>query len=100
VTARYTIRALAKTDLEEIWFYTYQEWGSEQADNYLKSLLSCFTRLAENPSIGKKRDDIKTGYYCFPEGAHNVFYTITSQGIDIIGIPHQRMDIINYMNDI
>jgi hypothetical protein len=34
--------------------------------------------------------------HCFPEGRHLIFYTITKRGIDIIGIPHQGMDIIGY----
>ena len=97
MTSNYSLRALAQVDLEEIWFYTYQEWGVEQADKYLNSLLSRFAWLAENPLIGKKRDDIKTGYYCFPEGMHLVFYMLTKNGIDIIGIPHQSMDVINHI---
>ena len=40
MTVGYTIRELAKTDLEKIWFYTYQEWELDQADNYLKLLIS------------------------------------------------------------
>jgi toxin ParE1/3/4 len=52
--------------------------------------------LSKNPYTGKDRDDIKNGYYCFPEGMHLVFYTMTEYGIDIIGIPHQNMDVINH----
>ena len=94
MTPGYSIRALARTDLEEIWIYTYKEWGLEQADKYLNSLFSRFAWLAENPYVGKNRDDIKRGYYCFPEGMHLVFYTLSEDGIEIIGIPHQGMDII------
>ena len=77
MTPKYSLRALAQDDLEEIWHYTYEEWGVEQADIYLNSLFSRFKWLAENPLIGKKRDDIKLGYYCFPEGMHLVFYILT-----------------------
>jgi len=97
MTSNYSLRALAQVDLEEIWLYSYQEWGVEQADKYLNSLLSRFEWLAKNPLISKKRDDIKTGYYYFPEGMHLVFYTLTKNGIDIIGIPHQSMDVINHI---
>ena len=97
MTPSYSLRALAQEDLEEIWLYTYEEWGDDQADKYLDLLFSRFTWLAENPLLGKKRDDIKAGYYCFPEGMHRVFYTLTKNGIDIIGIPHQSMDVINHI---
>ena len=55
--------------------------------------------LSENPLIGKPRTDIKPGYYSFPEGRHVIFYTLTSYGIDVIGIPHQRMDVAGYLDE-
>jgi toxin ParE1/3/4 len=96
MTASYSVRALAQTDLEEIWLYTFEEWGAEQANKYIRSLLSRFSWISENPQLGKRRDDIKAGYYCFPEGMHLVFYKITKSGIDIIGVPHQSMDIVTH----
>ena len=33
----------------------------------------------------------------FPEGMHLVFYTLTKNGVDIIGIPHQSMDVTNHI---
>lgn len=97
MNSNYSLRALALQDLEEIWLYTYKKWGFEQADSYLNLLFARFTWLAGNPLIGKDRNDIKSGYYCFPEGMHLVFYTICENGIDIIGIPHQSMDVINHL---
>jgi len=96
MTSTYSIRAWARTDLEEMWQFTFEEWGLEQADKYLNSLFSRFEWLSRNPYTGKDREDIKNGYYCFPEGMHLVFYTMTEYGIDIIGIPHQNMDVISH----
>ena len=93
----YTLRALAQADLEDIWLYTCREWGGEQADSYLHALFLRFDWLAENPGAGRKRDDIKIGYFCFPEGMHLIFYTIKNNKIDIIGIPHQKMDVIEHL---
>jgi toxin ParE1/3/4 len=95
---RYTLRQLAENDLEEIWLYSLQEWGVDQADKYIRALLSRFSWLSENPTIGKYRTDIKPGYYSFPEGRHVIFYTLTSYGIDVIGIPHQRMDVMGHLD--
>jgi len=94
VTTNYSLHKLAETDLEDIWLYTTEEWGIEQADEYIRMLLSRFSWISTNPLLGKKRDDIKPDYYCFPEGKHLIFYKITPSGIDIIGIPHQSMDIL------
>jgi toxin ParE1/3/4 len=98
MTVSYTIRKLVETDLENIWLYTNEEWGVEQADKYIRLLVSRFTWILENPLLGKKRDDVKPGYYCFPEGMHLIFYMITTTGIDVIGIPHQSMDIVTHLD--
>ncbi len=97
MTASYSIRKLAEDDLERIWLYSNEEWGIEQADKYIRLLVSRFTWISENSLLGKKRDDVKPGYYCFPEGMHLIFYMITKTGIDIIGIPHQSMDIVTHL---
>jgi toxin ParE1/3/4 len=97
MTARFTLRQMARNDLEEIWLYTRQEWGIGQADKYIRALISRFEWLSENPKIGKRRDDINPGYYSFPEGSHIIFYTLTTYGIDVIGIPHQRMDVMGHL---
>ena len=97
MTASYSIRKLAEDDLERIWLYTNEEWDIEQADKYIRLLVSRFTWISENPLLGKKRDDVKPGYYCFPEGMHLIFYMITKTGIDIIGIPHQSMDVVTHL---
>lgn len=97
MTASYTVRKLAENDLEQIWLYTFHEWGIEQADKYIRLLLARCSWLSENPRLGKRRDDIKPGYYCFPEGRHLIFYTIAKISIDIIGIPHQSMDIVGHI---
>jgi len=97
MTTRYSIRQLAEDDLERIWLYSNEEWGIEQADKYIRLLVSRFTWISENPLLGKKRNDVKPGYYCFPEGMHLIFYIIGKTGIDIIGIPHQNMDILTHL---
>ncbi|WP_197027001.1 type II toxin-antitoxin system RelE/ParE family toxin [Methylomonas sp. 11b] len=43
----YRIRQLAAADLEQIWLYTFQQWGPEQADQYLRALFERFNWLAE-----------------------------------------------------
>lgn len=64
---------------------------------YLTALIQRFEWLAKNPKLGKSRDDIKQGYFCFPEGMHFIFNICKNNQIEIIGIPHQRMDIVEYL---
>ncbi|OUS15159.1 plasmid stabilization protein [Gammaproteobacteria bacterium 50_400_T64] len=97
MTAHYHLRSLAQDDLESIWLHTVEHWGVAQADTYLEALINRFEWLAENAKMGKPRDDIKKGYYCFPEGMHLIFYTLKDKQVDILGIPHQRIDIVEYL---
>lgn len=97
MTAPYRLRSLAQDDLESIWLYTYEEWGVSQADTYLEALIERFESLAGNALSGKPRDDVKKGYYCYPEGMHLIFYILKNNRVEIIGIPHQSMDIVQYL---
>ncbi len=85
----------AKEDLRSIWNYTFDVWSEAQADRYVTQLYERFSWLAVRPRMGKHRPDIAEGYYCFLQGSHLVFYLIREGGIDIIGVPHKEMDILN-----
>ena len=95
-TFRVTPRARA--DLKKIGRYTEQQWGKSQRNIYLKNLEKRFEWLAQNARLGMQRPDINEGYYSFPQGQHVVFYVISQQGIDLIGVPHKQMDTIIYFS--
>ena len=97
MSAAYALRKLAVDDLEAIWVYTVEQWGVEQAERYLTSLFACFEDLAENPQLGRQRDEVKEGYRSFPQGRHVVFYLIVPAGIDVIGIVHQSADVDTHL---
>lgn len=90
-TYRLTPRALA--DLDAIASYTLERWGEAQAETYLRALSNRLQWLAENPELGKPRDDIAKGYRCYPQGRHLIFYIFDAAAVDIIGLPHKSMDI-------
>ncbi|MBL7003661.1 MAG: type II toxin-antitoxin system RelE/ParE family toxin [Gammaproteobacteria bacterium] len=93
---KYRITFRAQNDLLDIGRYTEQNWGRKQRNKYLKELESRFLWLTENSQLGKHRSDIHKDYYSYPQGHHVVFYLISNNFIDIIGLPHKEMDILNY----
>lgn len=93
---KYRVTPRARDDLKNIGRYTLQQWGKNQRNLYLKQLETRFEWLSQRPLLGKHRTDIQEGFYSFPQGEHVVFYLIRSEGIDIIGVPHKEMDILNY----
>ena len=96
----FRITPRAYDDLRNIARYTRQQWGKDQRDGYMLALNGRFHWLAKHPRAGKHRPDVCEGYYCFPQGSHLIFYLIGADAIDIIGVPHKRMDVMGYFNEI
>lgn len=90
-TARWAWAAAWKTAR-----YTQDTWGKKQRDMYLRAMDRRFSWLAENPALGRPRPDVRDGYHSYAQGAHVIFYLVGDGCIDIIGIPHQRMDVASY----
>ena len=78
--------------------FLMKRWGKEQRNLYLRDLEKRFLWLSEHPNLGKQRLDIAKGYYSYPQGEHVIFYLIGNGHIDIIGIPHKKMDILSYFS--
>ena len=88
----YDLTRAAKADLQEIWLYTVDQWGEQQADRYLHQLEQCCERLIDHPELGKARDDLRSGFRSIPEGSHMIIYRHYHNRIEIVRILHQRMD--------
>lgn len=82
-------------DLKDIWDYTDNVWGEEQADRYYYDILRECNKIAEGVYVlGKKYDDISEGLRGFRVNKHIVFYKEKQGvGIVVIRILHQRMDV-------
>tara|TARA_R110002073_G_scaffold112716_7_gene249588 strand:+ start:597 stop:890 length:294 start_codon:yes stop_codon:yes gene_type:complete len=82
----------AREDLLEIWLYTYQRWGEQQADRYLYELGTAFKLLSESPLICHLREEISPPVRIYHFNHHMIVYTETEGGIDIIRVLHNRID--------
>lgn len=89
---------LAQADLKEIWHFTYNTWGEEQADNYLMQLDIGIRQLSENPKLGKPCDDIRRNYRSIHINRHVAYYIVHDGIIEIIRILHARMDAWQHIN--
>lgn len=87
----------AKEDLIGIARFTEATWGRDQRKFYLKQLDSTFHALTENPSLGRKCDEIRQTYYKYPEGSHVIFFRLgTDSSIEIIRVLHKCMDVASH----
>ena len=84
----------ARADLAEIWDYTADRWGAEQAERYVRELTTVCQGLADSRLRGRAIDDIRPGYFKLSIGSHFLCYRLTDVGmIEVVRILHQRMDI-------
>jgi len=93
---RYKLTPSAKEDIKEIWFHSVNCWGNKQAEEYIYQLENKFEILAENPELGRRRLDVHQTYRSLHVGSHVIFYLINEGFVEIIGIPHASMDVLNY----
>jgi toxin ParE1/3/4 len=82
----------AQADLDEIWDYTADRWGLDQAETYARQLWRAIQAIADNPSRGRECDEVRPGYRQYPSGSHVLFYRLVEGGIDVVRILHERMD--------
>lgn len=69
-------------------------------DIYLRALAARFAWLAENPLLGRARPEIAPALRSFREGFHLIFYRVRPEVIEIIGLPHQAMDVDDYIQEL
>ena len=87
----------ARDDIGEILTYGWAYFGKAKAIEYLVGLRDCFKILAEQPGIGKKRDEIKAGLLSFPYESHSIFYRRFSKHIRIVRVLYGGRDIIKVL---
>lgn len=89
----YVLSPRARDDLSEIWDYTADHWGVEQADRYVRQLCAACAGLAEGRRQGRTVDAVRTGYLKYLIASHVIFYRLRAPGqIEVVRILHQRMD--------
>lgn len=89
----YKLSYEAQNDIEDIWLYTFENWSLEQADRYYQLIFDEIEYLTRNPSSGKEYTHVRKGYFRSKVKSHFIFYKVTLEGIEIIRILHQGMDI-------
>jgi toxin ParE1/3/4 len=82
----------ARADIRDIWNYTADRWGREQADIYLGLIEAAVDAIVNDPKLGRPSNDVRQGYRKHLAGSHVLFYRIRGGTILVGRILHQRMD--------
>jgi toxin ParE1/3/4 len=90
----------AQNDLSQIWDYTAERWGIDQAERYIREILKSCQALADNRLKGVSVEEVRRGYFKLSVGSHFVFYRVTNAGhLDVVRVLHQRMTFPNGCSD-
>ncbi len=95
--AGYSLSSKAAADLDGIYEYTILHFGLEQAKAYLFGLHERFQMLAAQPTQGRTADELAPGLRRIEYQSHVVFYMSKDDGIRIVRVLHQRMDVARHV---
>ncbi|WP_281990561.1 type II toxin-antitoxin system RelE/ParE family toxin [Aquimarina aggregata] len=94
---KYVLSPYADNDIEDIFDYGLLQFGYSQAVNYVEGFEEFFNMLANNPTIGKNRDEIKKGLVSFPYGSHIIFYRAFDTHIRIVRVLYGGRDLLKFL---
>ncbi len=97
--SKYILSTEAQNSLKEIQIFSIKVFGKERTKLYLTDIHKRMKALAENPSRGIIREDLKVGYHSDFIGSHTIYYLIQATHINIIDVLHQSMDPSKYITD-
>lgn len=93
----YVLSEEAVADIDEIFEFGEYKFGYDQAIKYLIGLDEQFQKLANNPHIGRERNDIKKGLFSVPYISHIIFYRKLDRKLRIVRILYGGRDLIKFM---
>ena len=90
----------AAQDLENIYQYSYQEFGGVKAEQYIRGLDFAFNKLATDPQLGIDYSYVKDGLLAYRVVSHVIFFKLGIDGIVIIRILHKSMDHTQHLESV
>jgi toxin ParE1/3/4 len=88
----YKLSSACEFDISEIYKYGIDEFGLNQAQEYMIGLHDLFQTLAENTNIGRDASEFYPSLKRFVYKSHMIFYLQTEYGVFIVRTLSQSMD--------
>jgi len=83
---------LAKHDLTGIHNWSAREFGVDQANLYVRQIVTTLSRAAEVPGILRDASEVRPGLLKLNTGSHISFVRLVDDEPRVIRILHGRMD--------
>lgn len=86
----------AEADIGEIWDYSADRWGPDQANNYIDAIRDACYALARGTKQGRSAEWLPDFQKCLC-GSHVVYFLDYPDHLDVIRILHQRQDVERHL---
>jgi toxin ParE1/3/4 len=83
---------VARDDLENIWEFIAKE-NLSAATRVAQILMQKCSLLAENPLLGRQREELAANLRSFPVRSYVIFYRVSTDNLEIIRILNAAQDI-------
>lgn len=89
----YRLRRAAINDLDAIWNHSVETWNIDVAETYIADIKQCFDHLGDRTKPSRPGDDLFHGCQKAFVNKHVVYYEDNGEGVEVVRILHQRMDV-------
>ena len=89
----------AAIDLGGIHAYTTVNFGLTQARRYLSGMHERFEDLARQPMLGRSASQLAPNLRRYEYRSHVVFFVAEDDGVRIVRVLHQSMDVRRHVMD-
>ena len=86
-----TFSPAAAADIENIWDYSAEHWGPDQADRYTDELRDACLALARGDRQGRRVPE-REGYLKYATGSHMIYFRDQGERLEVIRILNQAQD--------
>ena len=97
--SNYELAELAIADMKNIWSY-FAQYSHDSANKFFREIAEKFQLLAENPKLGRSRDNYILGMRTFPHKDYLIFYFPIENGIEIYRVIHGKRDIDDLFDEL
>lgn len=87
----------AQQDLQEIYYYTEQNFGAKQAELYIDELWQKFQHIEKFPEQYKFRHDLYANCQIAVHQKHVILYRQSPAAIEVARILHSAMDLRKHL---
>ena len=90
----YSLSPSSRRDLVAAALYAAKNAGTTNAgDRVIRRLAAVMEKLADFPTLGRAREELRPRLRSFPSSPFIIFYRRTRTGIHVHRILHQRQDV-------